>query len=66
VGNLMLGLILLMIGHHTGLATLGNLWEFTIRQLAELVFARLNPDLPLIDEPLPAADPLQRQPVILW
>ena len=33
-------------------------------QLAELVRARINPDLPLIEKPLPADDPLQRQPVI--
>jgi UDP-glucuronate decarboxylase len=43
---------------------IGNPGEFTIRQLAELVRARINPDLPLIEKPLPADDPLQRQPVI--
>ncbi|MFM9101559.1 MAG: SDR family NAD-dependent epimerase/dehydratase, partial [Cyanobium sp.] len=43
---------------------IGNAGEFTIRQLAELVPARINPDLPLIEKPLPADDPLQRQPVI--
>jgi len=58
------GLIRLMNGSHTGPINIGNPGEFTIRQLAELVRARINPDLPLTCEPLPADDPLQRQPVI--
>ena len=53
-----------MNGQHTGPINLGNPGEFTIRQLAELVRARINPELPLIEQPLPADDPLQRQPVI--
>ena len=43
---------------------IGNPGEFTIRQLAELVRAKINPELPLVEHPLPADDPLQRQPVI--
>jgi UDP-glucuronate decarboxylase len=43
---------------------IGNPGEFTIRQLAELVRSKINPALPLIEQPLPADDPLQRQPVI--
>jgi UDP-glucuronate decarboxylase len=57
-------MIRLMHGSHTGPMNIGNPGEFTIRQLAELVRARINPDLPLIEKPLPADDPLQRQPVI--
>jgi len=57
-------MIRLMDGSHTGPMNIGNPGEFTIRQLAELVRARINPDLPLIEKPLPADDPLQRQPVI--
>ncbi len=53
-----------MNGDHTGPINLGNPGEFTIRQLAELVRARINPELELIEQPLPAVDPLQRQPVI--
>ncbi|PZV23437.1 MAG: hypothetical protein DCF18_06360 [Cyanobium sp.] len=41
-------------------ASRGNPGEFTIRQLAALVRARINPELPLIEKPLPAADPTQR------
>jgi len=64
VNDLVEGLIRLMNGAHTGPINIGNPAEFTIRELAELVRARINPDLPLIEQPLPADDPLQRQPVI--
>ena len=43
---------------------LGNPGEFTIRQLAELVRDRIDPDLPLIEKPLPQDDPRQRRPLI--
>ena len=43
---------------------IGNPGEFTIRRLAELVKNKINPDLELVCRPLPADDPLQRQPVI--
>jgi UDP-glucuronate decarboxylase len=64
VDDLVEGLIRLMNGDHTGPINLGNPGEFTIRQLAELVRARINPELPLIEKPLPADDPTQRQPLI--
>ena len=54
----------LMNGAHTGPMNIGNPDEFTIRQLAELVRARINPALPLIEKPLPQDDPMQRKPVI--
>ena len=43
---------------------IGNPGEFTIRQLAELIREKVNPGLELIEKPLPADDPLQRQPII--
>ncbi len=58
------GLIRLMNGRHSGPINIGNPSEFTIRQLAELVRARINPELAFVDQPLPQDDPLQRQPVI--
>ena len=64
VDDLVEGLIRLMNGNHTGPINIGNPGEFTIRQLAELVLERINPDLPLTYLPLPQDDPLQRQPVI--
>ena len=64
VDDLVDGLIRLMNGSSTGPINLGNPHEFTIRQLAEQVRARINPELPLIEKPLPADDPRQRQPDI--
>jgi len=64
VDDLVEGLIRLMNGNHSGPINIGNPGEFTIRQLAELVLERINPDLPLTYLPLPQDDPLQRQPVI--
>jgi UDP-glucuronate decarboxylase len=64
VDDLIEGMIRLMNGSHCGPINIGNPGEFTIRQLAELVRSKINPQLPLIEKPLPADDPLQRQPVI--
>ena len=64
VSDLIEGLIRLMNGTDTGPINLGNPDEFTIRQLAELVRQRINPQLPLIEKPLPEDDPRQRRPLI--
>ena len=64
VSDLIEGMLRLMNGPHTGPMNIGNPDEFTIRQLAELVRDRINPDLSLIENPLPEDDPLQRKPVI--
>jgi UDP-glucuronate decarboxylase len=64
VDDLVEGLIRLMNGAHTGPINIGNPAEFTIKQLAELVRERINPQLTFVDQPLPQDDPLQRQPVI--
>ena len=64
VSDLIEGMILLMNGTHTGPMNIGNPDEFTIRQLAELVRARINPALPLIEKPMPEDDPMQRKPLI--
>ena len=58
------GLIRLMNGYHTGPINLGNPNEFTIRELAELVRIQINPELQLVEKPLPQDDPQQRQPAI--
>lgn len=57
-------IIRLMNGDHYGPINISNPGEFTIRQLPELVRAKVNPELPLIERPLPQDHPLQRQPVI--
>ena len=64
VSDLIEGMIRLMNGAHTGPMNIGNPDEFTIRQLAELVRARINPALPLIEKPLPQDDPMHRKPAI--
>jgi len=64
VDDLIEGMIRLMNGSHCGPINIGNPGELTIRQLAELVRSKINPQLPLIEKPLLADDPLQRQPVI--
>ena len=64
VDDLIEGMIRLMNSDKTGPINIGNPNEFTIRQLAELVRDRINPNLELINKPLPQDDPLQRQPVI--
>ena len=64
VSDLIEGLIRLMNGEHTGPINLGNPAEFTIRELAQLVRMRINPELPLEEMPLPQDDPQQRQPSI--
>jgi len=48
----------------TGPINLGNPHEMTIRQLAELVIAMTGSKSELVAKPLPADDPLQRQPDI--
>ena len=62
--DLIEGMIRLMNGDHTGPINIGNPTEFTIRQLADLIREKINPELELICKPLPQDDPLQRQPVI--
>ena len=64
VSDLIEGLIRLMNGEHTGPINLGNPDEFTIRQLARLVRTQINPELQLVEKPLPQDDPQQRQPAI--
>jgi UDP-glucuronate decarboxylase len=47
-----------------GPVNIGNPGEFTIRELAELVIELTGADSKLVQRPLPADDPLQRQPDI--
>ena len=51
-------------GEHSGPINLGNPDEFTIRQLARLVRTQINPELQLVEKPLPQDDPQQRKPSI--
>ena len=42
----------------------GNPSEFSIKELAEMIREKINPNLEFINKPLPLDDPVQRQPVI--
>jgi UDP-glucuronate decarboxylase len=47
-----------------GPVNLGNPVEFTIKELAELVIKKINPEISIIYHDLPQDDPLQRKPDI--
>lgn len=66
VDDLVDGIIRMMDGpdDFIGPVNLGNPDEFTIKQLAEQVIAQTGARSRLIHKPLPADDPMQRQPVI--
>ena len=64
VSDLIEGLVRLMNSESSGPINLGNPDEFTIRELAELVRMQINPNLQLVERPLPQDDPQQRQPAI--
>ena len=65
VDDLVDGLLALMEAEGlTGPVNLGNPDEFTIRELAELVIAMTGSRSRLVELPLPADDPTQRQPDI--
>ncbi|MDC3044232.1 SDR family oxidoreductase [bacterium] len=64
VSDLVEGLVRLMNSESSGPINLGNPNEFTIRELAELVRMQINPNLQLVERPLPQDDPQQRQPAI--
>ncbi len=64
VDDLIEGMIRLMNSKESGPINIGNPGEFTILRLAELIRDRINPELKLLSKPLPADDPMQRQPII--
>ena len=66
VDDLVDGLVRLMKSDDsvTGPINLGNPTEFRVRELAEQVLAKLGSDAGIIQQPLPADDPRQRQPDI--
>ena len=64
VDDLIEGMIKLMNSDLTGPVNIGNPDEFTILELAERVRNSINPELPVINKPLPADDPRKRKPDI--
>jgi UDP-glucuronate decarboxylase len=64
VDDLVEGLIRLMARDVTGPINIGNPREMTIKQLAEMVVAMTGSKSQIVYRPLPADDPMQRQPNI--
>ena len=64
VDDLVEGLMRLMACDVTGPINIGNPREMTIRQLAELVVKMTGSKSEIVYRPLPADDPMQRQPNI--
>ncbi|MEM0967429.1 MAG: UDP-glucuronic acid decarboxylase family protein [Verrucomicrobiota bacterium] len=65
VDDLISGFLLLMDQDEiTGPVNIGNPGEFTIKELAEWVIRLTGSSSKLVNEPLPADDPMQRKPVI--
>ena len=64
VDDLVEGLMRLMAGDVTGPINLGNPREMTIRELAEMVVKMTGSKSEIVYRPLPADDPMQRQPNI--
>jgi UDP-glucuronate decarboxylase len=48
----------------SGPVNIGNPGEFTIKELANMIKEKINPDLNIIYKPLPSDDPTQRKPDI--
>ncbi len=64
VDDLVQGLIKLMNSNFSSPVNIGSQFEFTIKELAELVRLKTNPNLDFIFKPLPSDDPLQRKPIL--
>ena len=64
VDDLIEGMILHMNSKEMGPFNIGNHREFSIKELAEIIREKINPNLEFINKPLPLDDPVQRQPVI--
>ena len=64
VDDLIDGMIKLMNSNTSGPINIGNPGEFKIKDLAEIVRRKINPNLQLIQKQLPSDDPLQRKPII--
>jgi UDP-glucuronate decarboxylase len=64
VSDLVEGLIRLMNGDFIGPVNLGNPDEYSILELAQTIQSMVNPDVSLINEPLPQDDPKRRKPDI--
>ena len=63
VDDLIEGMIRLMNSNYSQPINIGNPDEYTIKEIAELIQKKINPDLKLIYKDLPKDDPLKRKPI---
>ena len=64
VKDLIEGITRLMNSDFKDPVNIGSPFEFTIKELAEIVRDKINPNLDFIYKPLPSDDPMQRKPLI--
>tara|TARA_Y100000589_G_scaffold116348_1_gene110271 strand:+ start:7789 stop:8724 length:936 start_codon:yes stop_codon:yes gene_type:complete len=64
VDDLINGMLLLMDSNYSSPINIGNPYEFSIKELAELIRNLINPNLEFVYEKLPEDDPKQRRPSI--
>lgn len=64
VDDLISGLIKLMNSSNPGPINLGNQDEYSIKEIANIIRNKINPNIKLINLPLPEDDPLLRKPDI--
>lgn len=64
VKDLIEGITRLMNSNFKDPVNIGSPFEFTIKELAEIVRDKINPNLDFIYKPLPSDDPMQRKPLI--
>ena len=64
VDDLIDGMMKLMYSNFSGPINIGNPEEYSIKQLAEIIVYKINPELKVVYKKLPADDPMQRKPDI--
>ncbi len=64
VDDLVNGLQKLMNSDYSFPVNLGNIEEFKIIEIAELIRSKINPNIEIVYKALPKDDPLQRKPVL--
>ena len=64
VDDLISGLIKLMNSKNSGPINLGNQDEYSVKEIANIIRNKINPNIKLINLPLPQDDPSQRKPDI--
>ncbi len=64
VDDLIKGMVALMNSCYCGPVNIGNPDEYSIIKIAEIIRSKINPELNIINKPLPSDDPHRRKPNI--